>query len=120
MKKTLFLILKKQWFDLILSGEKKEEYRDITEYWIKRLFVNHREYFTLLKKGSQSLQFTHICFQHGYANDAPRFEIECKGIKIATGKKKWGAEKGKKYFVIKLGKIISVTNFKAGQVISVS
>ena len=28
--KTLHLNLKKQWFDMILSGEKKEEYRELT------------------------------------------------------------------------------------------
>lgn len=27
--KTLHLVLKKRWFDMILSGEKKEEYREI-------------------------------------------------------------------------------------------
>ncbi|HET8736229.1 MAG TPA: ASCH domain-containing protein, partial [Pricia sp.] len=35
--KTLHLNLKKKWFDMILSGEKKEEYREIKEYWIGRL-----------------------------------------------------------------------------------
>ena len=34
---TLQLNLIKQWFDLTLKGIKKEEYRDITPYWAKRL-----------------------------------------------------------------------------------
>ncbi len=29
---NLHLTLKKNWFDLILSGEKKEEYREIKHY----------------------------------------------------------------------------------------
>jgi len=29
---NLHLTLKKNWFDLILSGEKKEEYREIKPY----------------------------------------------------------------------------------------
>ena len=33
----LHLTLKKQWFDLILSGEKTTEYRDVKPYWITRL-----------------------------------------------------------------------------------
>ena len=33
----LQLNLIKQWFDLTLQGIKKEEYRDITPYWAKRL-----------------------------------------------------------------------------------
>lgn len=35
--KVLHLTLKKKWFDMIASGEKTEEYRDISEFWIKRL-----------------------------------------------------------------------------------
>ena len=35
--KTLHLTLKKEWFDMIKSGEKKEEYKDIVPYWTKRL-----------------------------------------------------------------------------------
>ena len=34
---TLQLNLIKQWFDLTLQGIKKEEYRDITPYWVNRL-----------------------------------------------------------------------------------
>ena len=40
--KTLTLSLKKKWFDMIMSGEKKEEYRDIKPHYIARLF-NRRE-----------------------------------------------------------------------------
>ena len=36
-QKTLKLTLCRQWFDLIKSGEKKEEYREIKPYWINRL-----------------------------------------------------------------------------------
>lgn len=35
--KILHLTLTKKWFDMILSGEKKEEYREITKYWKVRL-----------------------------------------------------------------------------------
>lgn len=35
--KTLTLSLKKQWFDMIKSGVKKEEYRDANYYWVARL-----------------------------------------------------------------------------------
>lgn len=39
--KVLHLTLKKKWFDMIESGEKKEEYREIKPYWIRKL-VNPR------------------------------------------------------------------------------
>lgn len=34
---TLHLSLQKRWFDMIASGEKREEYREFSPYWIKRL-----------------------------------------------------------------------------------
>ncbi len=35
--KILTLNLNKEYFDEILSGNKKEEYREVKEYWTKRL-----------------------------------------------------------------------------------
>lgn len=35
--KILKLAVKKEYFDLIKLGEKKEEYREIKKYWSKRL-----------------------------------------------------------------------------------
>ena len=37
MKKTLDLVLKSKWYDMITSGEKREEYREIKTYWENRL-----------------------------------------------------------------------------------
>lgn len=34
---VLHLVLKKKWFDMIASGEKREEYRDAKPYWETRL-----------------------------------------------------------------------------------
>jgi hypothetical protein len=31
------LVLKKRWYDMIDSGEKKEEYREYKDFWIKRI-----------------------------------------------------------------------------------
>ena len=38
--KTLHLVLKRKWWDMIASGEKNEEYRDFTHFYIKRLCDN--------------------------------------------------------------------------------
>lgn len=35
--KVLDLVLKGKWYDMIASGEKREEYREIKPYWIKRI-----------------------------------------------------------------------------------
>lgn len=95
-KKVLHLTLKKKWFDMIKAGEKKEEYREIKPYWSKRL----------IWKNDMLRDFGYVLFKNGYSKDAPQMLFEVKGIRADFGKKKWGAEEGQKYFVIRLGKEI--------------
>jgi hypothetical protein len=100
-QKTLFMTLKKQWFDMILSGEKKEEYREIKEYWIERLAIDYQPGLRFEPK-----QFDVIRFKNGYGSNDPVMDVECLGIEIREGNPKWGAVPGDKYFVIKLGNIL--------------
>ncbi len=99
---TLHLTLKKKWFDMIASGEKKEEYREIKPYWIKRLCSefgsNH-----VFEHVFRSKKFDTVTFKNGYAKDAPTLVIEWRMLVVRKGRPEWGAEPGKKYFVIKLG-----------------
>lgn len=95
--KILHLTLKKRWFDLILSGEKKEEYREIKEYWAKRL--SHDQELNNLKS------FDFIEFTNGYSKMARKMVVEFKGMEMGKGKAEWGATKDEFYFVIKLGEI---------------
>ncbi len=104
----LELILKKQWFDLIESGQKPEEYRDFKEYWLKRLCVLHPgaiggDFMDNHKVGAYTFkEFTHVRFRHGYGKLRPSFLREIDRISIGTGRPEWGAEPGKKYFIIHL------------------
>ena len=43
-KKVLTLTISKRCFDMILSGEKTEEYRMITTYWYQRLYQRKPEF----------------------------------------------------------------------------
>lgn len=115
-EKVLYLPLNKKWFDLIKSGEKKEEYREIKLYYEKRLL----DYKSIVKDSSglwlkfllgqlpdickeYSRNFERIVFTLGYpkADDAERRVIfKNPKIRFGEGKPEWGAEKGKKYFVI--------------------
>lgn len=88
--KDLKLVLKRKWYDMIASGEKKEEYRELTDYWTERLW--HKDYET-------------VTFYLGYAKDRPSMTFKIEGIDIDSGKPEWGAVK-KYYFVIKLGERI--------------
>lgn len=120
--KTLHLTLKKKWFDMILSGEKKEEYREIKPYWIKRLIAPEFAWNSLTKEDRESHlyacpngfynHFDTITFKNGYAGNAPEMIIELKSIKIHYGVPDWGASVGIEYFVLELGDIISTKNIK--------
>ena len=62
-KNVLDLVVSKQWFDMIVSGEKTEEYREIKPYWIKRL-VDRK---TVVYGELEYISYTYVRFFHGYA-----------------------------------------------------
>lgn len=125
---TLHLTLKKEWFNMILSGEKKEEYREIKPYWIRRLMDDNYPYeepggcdvtihnMIFDKAAGHSWpdimnsyyqefkKFDTIRFTNGYGKNAPSFDIECKRIGIGNGVEKWGGTQN--VFIIYLGNII--------------
>lgn len=72
MTATLTLPLKREYFEQIRSGEKREEYRLITPYWRKRL---------------EGRSYSRIVLTMGYpkADDASRrIERPWSGVKIKT------------------------------------
>jgi hypothetical protein len=84
----LTLPIKKKWFDMILSGEKPEEYRDYTPYYISRF----------MKYLGKSVR---IKFRNGYRSDSPAIE-RMVIPRIGTGRTEWGAEAGKRCFVLEI------------------
>lgn len=110
---TLHLTLKRKWFDLILSGEKTEEYRELKYYWCNRFCKKDWQNLKLqIDENSldwDKLQFKTITFTNGYGNDKPQFVIEFKGLKIGKGKPEWGASLYET-FVFKLGNVIKKRN----------
>jgi len=102
--KTLKLTLKKEWFDLINSGEKTEEYREIKEYWINRLVEEYSRHH-IFSKMVCFKEYDFVEFKNGYSKNAPTIICELKEIEISKGNAKWGAIHNETYFVIKLGSI---------------
>jgi hypothetical protein len=104
-KKVLTLSVKKEWFDKIVSGEKKEEYREAKHFWIVRLLVDSSA-FTLRCVFKPELlvfkPYTHVLFINGYG-DKPRVEKEIEWIDIDRPRKGWCPDDflGKEFFVIK-------------------
>lgn len=105
-EKILYLTLKKKWFDMILSGEKKEEYRQIKPFWDKRFIKSSCNGDVVFQK------FTHVVFTNGYDSDSPQFKIECKTPRYGHGQYAWGAYPSDIYFVIDLGNILWTKNIK--------
>lgn len=106
---TLHFNLKKKWFDMILSGEKKEEYRVIKDYWVGRLVDPNSCKEAKEVLSGQYVRFKYfdsITFSNGYARDRRQFEIKIERIRIGFGKLPWGAESRKKYFAFVLGDVI--------------
>lgn len=125
-KKVLTLSVKKEWFSSILSGEKKEEYREIKPYWVARLFydgvcklppdVVKKLTSSIVKYGDTErfeedndgiavsfVPFTHVLFINGYGDDKPRIEKKIEWIDIDRPRRGWCPDDflGKEFFVIK-------------------
>lgn len=95
----LVLPIKKKWYDMIKSGEKKEEYRELKEYY----HIRFKRIFGLDYKDKKAT----LILRNGYRHDSPKIMCVCK-LEIGTGKKEWGAIPGKKYYILKILKICEV------------
>jgi len=108
--KVLHLTLKKKWFDMIASGEKKEEYREIKPYWASRLTTLPPEFAKrceLQDVREYTNNFDAVVFKNGYAKDAPTITLKCDLIYIGEAKPEWSDNWQGEVFVIKLGEIIN-------------
>lgn len=107
----LILPIKKQWYDMILSGEKKEEYRDLKPYYEKRFstyFMGENKLLVGGKKGTLNEWLLTggkmqkpVLFRNGYSSSSPSFVADCE-LHIGTGRPEWGAEPGKQYYILQI------------------
>lgn len=111
----LTLQIKKKWFDMILSVEKKEEYREIKPYYETRFMNLFGVIFcvgTFLKCSEIGLlecakgDIQAICFRNGYSKSSPSFIAKCT-LSVGAGKEEWGAEKGKECFILTVQEILN-------------
>lgn len=112
-KKVLTLTVSKEWFDMIVSGEKTEEYREIKPYWASRLvnrqagsgevlfdeFGGHCRVIGELEYKT----YTHVLFINGYRKDSSRIGKEIESISIGKPKKGLCPDKwlNHEFFIIK-------------------
>lgn len=93
----LTLPIKKQWYDMIRKGKKKEEYRAINDYYKTRF-----ENAVCETRGKKCV--VELILRNGYRGDSPAIKIKAFW-KIGCGKKEWGAEQGQMYFVLEIFEI---------------
>lgn len=87
---------------MILSGEKKEEYREIKPYYksrFKKIF--DMSPYSYIPIGNAEKQ---VMFRNGYSSNSPSFIADCT-LDIKKGKEEWGAEKDIEYYVLTIKKI---------------
>lgn len=129
--KILRLPLVKEWFDMIASGIKKEDYREIKKHWAGRLCGDlefRRKGDGLIPADKNSMwshvypknfkEFDLVEFSNGYGANVPKIVFECSGVSIGRPKKEWGGDtmrdinqKEVDCFIISLGKEVSRVNF---------
>ena len=93
----LALILKGKWYDMIRSGEKLEEYREIKEYYTARF----RNIGLLDEKGKPTTTLKSIVFRRGYGKNAPRMVCLCRCF-VGRGWPSWGAMPNATYYVLRI------------------
>lgn len=120
---TIHLPIKRKWFDMILSGEKREEYREIKPYWTKRLtnagrwsipdrYVSKSHKYSAhgtnppIRAGKTTLTLT-----AGYGSDKPRLVVELKKIEVKYPNPDWcPPETEGVWFALVLGKVLDTHN----------
>ena len=88
---VLCLTLHREFFDAILAGEKKTEYRENKEYWRRRLVGRTYE---------------EVHFRNGYATKAPFMRVQYKGFREVR-------RRGEIQFAIRLGKILELKHYRS-------
>ncbi len=111
----LHLVLKKQWYEMIVSGKKTVEYRDITDYYCSRLVS--KENIARLSPVAQEVNgirvvsfdgevdithltkgFSFVAFHCGYTSRSILCRI--RKITIGMGNPEWGAPTDRPVFMI--------------------
>jgi len=125
------------WFDMIRSGVKKEEYRDVKDSYCRRFLIGKRElefqsweemmgdmrnftknprhesmaelfeYFDISFKDFKVLHLT-----NGYSYERPQLWAHIESITIGRGNPEWGAPVDRDVFIIKLGAVFHTKNLK--------
>lgn len=106
------------WFDMILSGEKTEEYRAWSRFYANLFCSDSEGIFADDKKTLIYFQpktwkpWKVVHLTNGYGHDKPQLWAHIETITTGNGRQDWGAPADWKVFIIKLGEIFHTKNIK--------
>lgn len=104
---ALNLTLKKKWFDMIESGEKKEEYREPKDYWKTRLLHYTYGSDTPYLTKEMIMHYDIVIARNGYSASAPKLMWINEGLKLHKPNPKWcePSDADKVLFALQIGKV---------------
>jgi hypothetical protein len=117
--KTLHLTLKKKWFNMILHGIKREEYREIKPYWLSRLvdsdlFKSAEDFLEWYNNPPDNVTLFHVVNKfdsviavNGYGKHRPFIKWDHEYITIGKPNPAWCEPEDidKTVFILKIGNI---------------
>ena len=106
---VLDLSLTFQWYDMIASGEKKEEYRKRNDFYWHRFHACNNQCPPGFDVGVCKVcprtflkHYDAVRFHRGQGSPETML-IAVDGIRIGYGREDWGAPKGEQVYIIQLG-----------------
>ena len=103
--KNPVLTLVRVWFDMILAGMKREEYRDDKPCWQARL----------LKPGEKEKDMR-VCFRNGYDPESDAFLADVTAVRRSGGNPEWGYQKQGTHIVLIIHAVHTVADGRLKEV----
>lgn len=85
----LTFTIKRNWFEMIASGEKKEEYRAANSYYDSRLMKYKNEPIW-------------VALRNGYRNDSDTLYCRVVPVRETAARPEWGGVPGKMHWSLKI------------------
>lgn len=102
MKIILNLTIKRRWFDMIASGEKREEYRSADN---RQVAVTYKRLFNYGWPSASCM-----ILRNGYSMGSPALAVRVYGIMLRNGNDsihpEWGEPTDRTHFAIMLGDVL--------------
>lgn len=98
--KVIWMPIKRVYFDMINEGIKKEEYREIKDFWTSRLFERILDgYVTeggeiktkMVLRPVTDFQTCGLMLHAGYGKDKPHLLVDLLSVWPGVGNPQWGA-----------------------------